>query len=142
MIKIDVRVDDKNVKRRLNNLQKAIDSGVPADLNMAGRKLRDLVKLDMPKDTGSSAQSIIVSRRDFKGSKALLLTQSFKPHPEKSWNGAWFNIPRWMFRASTSKVVKHYVKSGNVAQMRKAPSMVFKEFKTKIVSRFKYSWRK
>lgn len=116
-----VRTDSRNLKRRLNTIQKKLDAGAKLSVQETGRWTRDKIIQFMPKATGESAKSIIYRVEKMTPQiKEIVVTQGFKPHPTKTWNGAWFNLPRWMF--SSPNAIGHFREgNGNIMTMRTVP---------------------
>ncbi len=128
MASISIRVDDRNVKRRLNRLEKSIKKGSRTSAARVGRWTRDNIKLNMPMKTGESRRSIIsVIRKDVEEKTIAVVTQSYIPHPDKlPWKGKIFNLPRWMFESP--RALKHRWRSGSISKMRRVPIMAGKRF--------------
>lgn len=119
---IHVTVDDRNLKRRLARIDKKLDSGMKLSVSDTGRWARDAIKTFIPKQSRQSEQSIIykveVMTPDIKEA-VIGISRNPRPHPEKTWNGEWFNLPRWMF--DSPKAINRKWHSGNITSMRAVP---------------------
>jgi hypothetical protein len=91
----------------------------------------------MPKDTGASAESIgYTVLVNSKGMHRVEIIQISYPHPDKTWNKEWFNIPLWMF--TSDKAIAHYSRSnGSIMAMRGVIDTLRKEFRVDVERRLK-----
>lgn len=129
-IRVDVKVDDKNVLRRLRNLERRIKKNRVASVDDAGRFTRDMLKYYMPKNTGDSASSIrVLKHTNNKKESMLIVGQAFMPHPEKKWRGEWFNIPRYV---KYGRISGMRFRTGSVRDFRNVPKETFKRFRNRI----------
>lgn len=135
---LTVKVDDKNLKRRLRKILNKIDDIGKLSVNEIGKFGRDQIQMYMPKDTGDSARSInytiLVNR---KGYHEVRIEQVTMPHGDRvgvrGYKGEWFNIPLWMFTGNESRVIEHYSRSnGSIIAMRGVKDTLRKEFKRKV----------
>jgi hypothetical protein len=131
MIAPSVSVDTKNLKRRLDRINKKLDTDTKLTVQDIGRWTRDNIIINMPKNTRASAQSITYRiEKMTTNNKEVVVTQRFQPHPFREWNGQWFNIPKWMF--DSPKAIGHHWRNGSIMTMRAIPGMAEVKFRQRI----------
>ena len=121
-------IDDKEFVARMNRIAKRIDKEGQASTEEIADMGRNLIQYYMPKATSESALSIgytvVTNNNNYKEAK---IVQIFGPHPMKSWDGEWFNVPFWMFESPNAEM--HFAKSnGNIEEMRDVPKELQKRF--------------
>lgn len=129
---IDVRVDTKNLKRRMNKIKRDIDKAGKATVEQIAQLGKEQIVFYMPKDTTKSARSmawkVSVNKNGYHSAK---IYQGFVPHPNKDpWKGKEFNTVRWMFTSERAKY--HNWHNGNILKMREVPANLRKEFRRKV----------
>ena len=136
VIKFDVSVDNKNILKRLNRIEKEIKETKSASVEQIGRLTRDYLKLYMPKSVGGgeSARSIqVIKRVNTKNYSYVQVGLGFKPHPDRigsrGYNGKWFNLPLWV--KTSNRALTHF-KSGNVQSFRNVPKEMQRRFFRKV----------
>ncbi len=129
---IDVRVDDKSVKRRINKIKRDIDSAGKASVEQIAQLGKEQIVFNMPKDTTKSARSmawkVYINTNGYHVAKVY---QGFVPHPNKDpWKGKEFNTVRWMFTSRLA--LYHNWHNGNINKMREVRNNLGKEFRRKV----------
>jgi hypothetical protein len=133
---ISLKVDTRNITRRLRRIEQGFTKTGYASTEEAGKYIRDAIKLYMPKDTGESARSIIYSTKVHKrGRDEVVIRRGFDPHPdrigERGYRNKWFNLPRWMFESPNA--IEHFEdSSGSIPKMREAPALYGRVFNVKV----------
>jgi hypothetical protein len=128
---ISVSIDNKNLNKRLNRIQKHIDSSSKLTVQQIGIWTRDNIIRNMPKATGNSAASIVYKvERMTPNEKEVVITQGWRPHIDREWHGKWFNVPLWMFESP--KAISHPWRNGSITTMRAIPGMAEVMFKQRI----------
>jgi hypothetical protein len=138
---IRVSIDSRNLKRRMNAIQRKLDKNGTLAVRDIARWGRDQIILEMPRDTGESAKSIVaIERVNTKGYHEAVITRRGQPHPTKEYDGQWFNLPRWILVDGNYKTV--WRGSPSIAKLEKArevPSKLQKEFKRRVINDVKNS---
>lgn len=134
-------IDDTNLKKRIKRILNNIESNGKATTQEIAKLGMNYIQFNMPKDSGASARSIgYITSINSKEYHESSIVQIFEPHPDKRWNGEWFNIPWFMF--DSDKAINHYKNSrnGNVQAMRDVIPMLRSEFYRKINLELHKDW--
>jgi hypothetical protein len=94
----------------------------------------------MPYDTKDSRRSMgMLLTHGSKNYSSVQITQINFPHPEKIFNGEYFNLPLWMFDSPSA--LDHPWKTGDIIEMRSVPEKLADKFSTEIRRDLAEQWR-
>lgn len=127
-MELQIQVDDKAVKNRLKSMPKAIDRISLLVTYRIARFGQQHIRANMPKDTGVSRDSIgYLVTKNSPGWRQTTITEMYSPHPSKTWNNKWFDLPWYMFDSPT-KALQQKWRSGSIKNLRQTVPMLKERF--------------
>jgi hypothetical protein len=128
---MDVKFDDKNNIRRLRRLETTLQKTGEANVEQIGRWTRDRLRLFIPKNTGASAKSIMLTNM-VKGKKLNSITVSVVGNPHnRKWRGYNFLLPQWFMQSEKARINQRKY-SGNINEYRRVIPEARRIFATRI----------
>jgi hypothetical protein len=142
-MKVIMKVDSKNLHRRLKRIQEKIDTNGTATVKDIARKVQVTAQILAPKDTGQLAKFIkitpLINTKERKEYTVGFDNQGFgsgNPHPGRTWGSGEFSLPFWMqpdVANPDSKKAKNHFKSGDRAFLFRSAQIIRPEFKSRTV---------
>ena len=132
-----VSIDTRNLKRRMDAIQRKLDKNGSLTVKDIARWGRDQIITRMPKSSKNSpsAKSIVaIEQVNKKGYHSAVITRRGQPHPTKHFaSGEWFNLPRWMLMdGNYMKVWGHDGRNGHIVAARNVPNELRTKFKRRV----------
>jgi hypothetical protein len=139
MARIRAIINDKPLRERIAKYERMFEKKSMVTTERVGLYGLLKIRAEMPKDSGESRKSLgMVVTSNSVNKKTVELIQETIPHPEKQWNGVWFNLPLWMFESD--RALSHF-KTGNIQAMREVPDEILEKLKVDIRRDLAEQWR-
>lgn len=130
-------INDKPLRNLLKDYNKRIKSKTKRTTEDIARKAVMDIRSNMPIDTGQSRKSMwYLLAFDSKYRTEVQITQWVLPHPEKTWNSEWFNLPLYMFEGKDPQF-----RTGNIPKMRVVPDRIADEFELSVRRDLAEQWQ-
>jgi len=137
---IAVKVDSKNVLKRLANIEKKIEKTGTVDMKTEALWARDQLILNTPKRTGETASAIgITKEAHSKGYSEIGVGMRFIPYGQHNNPSSWKNSRTKNlldYMMESPRAFRHF-RSGNIPVMRNVPIMAIERFKKRVRINFK-----